>query len=119
MSRISARRIVKSLNTAYSGAVMGVYHNDENIEQEYITIRFDRHFRQDPSILDRIYLYNDLRIRIKLVITSYSIHYTKLYECVVAVYFELISGILQCQKCIIVIDPFFKSCFKRFLFIIV
>ncbi len=66
MSRISARRIVKSLNTAYSGAVMGVYHNDENIEQEYITIRFDRHFRQDPSILDRIYLYNDLRIRIKL-----------------------------------------------------
>jgi len=66
MSRISSRRIVRSLKTAYSGFIAGIYHNDRNIEQEYITIRFKRKFRTDPSVLKRIYLYNDLMIRVKL-----------------------------------------------------
>lgn len=66
MSRISAKRIVRSINTAFSGDIIGIYHNRDNIEQEYITLRFDRKFRMDPAILEKIYLFNDLRIKLRL-----------------------------------------------------
>ncbi len=66
VSRISAKRLVKSINTAFSGSIVGIYHNRSNIEQEYITLRFDRKFRMDPAVLKKIYLFNDLRIKLRL-----------------------------------------------------
>lgn len=66
ISRVSPAQIVKTLNTFYSGRIAGVYHNPENIEQEYITIRMDREYRKDPSLLKRLYICNDLGIRVPM-----------------------------------------------------
>ncbi|MCP5502599.1 MAG: efflux RND transporter permease subunit [Leptospiraceae bacterium] len=65
-SRISAADIVNALRTAYNGDVIGVFHEDTNIEQEYIRLQMSRKFREDKSTLDKIYVYNDLRLKVPL-----------------------------------------------------
>ncbi|MCB1167956.1 MAG: efflux RND transporter permease subunit, partial [Leptospiraceae bacterium] len=64
--RIAPAQIVSALNTAYSGSVMGIYHNENNIEQEYITLRMDRSFRDSIPDIMSISLFNDLGIRVPL-----------------------------------------------------
>ncbi|HPB81440.1 MAG TPA: efflux RND transporter permease subunit [Spirochaetota bacterium] len=66
ISRVSPAQIVKTLNTFYSGQIAGLYHNPDNIEQEYITIRMDRALRKDPSLLNNLYICNDLGIRVPM-----------------------------------------------------
>lgn len=64
--RVGPAQIVQALNTAYSGAVLGIYHNSTNIEQEYIVLRMERSYRDSiPDILS-ISLFNDLGIRVPL-----------------------------------------------------
>ena len=65
-SRLSNLQIVETLNTAYSGKAIGIYHNPENIEQEMITLRLAREFRRDKSALSSLYIVNDLGIKVKL-----------------------------------------------------
>ncbi len=66
ISRVSPVQIVQTLNTFYTGQIAGLYHNPENIEQEYITIRMDRAQRKDPSLLNKLYICNDLGIRVPM-----------------------------------------------------
>ncbi|HON78235.1 MAG TPA: efflux RND transporter permease subunit [Spirochaetota bacterium] len=66
ISRVSPAQIVKTLNTFYSGQIVGIYHNPENIEQEYITIRMDRALRKHPSLLRKLFICNDLGIRVPM-----------------------------------------------------
>ncbi len=66
-SRLSPAQIVETLSAAYDGSILGIYHNPANIEQEYITLRYDRRFRADPAVLQNVYLYNDLGIRVRLL----------------------------------------------------
>ena len=65
-SRVDAIRIANALSTSYGGRVVGVYHNENNIEQEFITLRMDRRFRESPATLSELYIYNDLGIRVPL-----------------------------------------------------
>lgn len=64
--RIGPAQIVQALNTAYSGAVLGIYHNSSNIEQEYIVLRMDRSYRNSIPDIMSISLFNDLGIRVPL-----------------------------------------------------
>ncbi len=64
--RIGPAQIVQALNTAYSGAVLGIYHNSSNIEQEYIVLRMDRSYRDSIPDIMSISLFNDLGIRVPL-----------------------------------------------------
>ncbi|MCR9143749.1 MAG: efflux RND transporter permease subunit [bacterium] len=65
-SRLSAARIVEALSSAYDGRILGIYHNENNIEQEYIRLRLDPRFRRDRETLNRLVLYNDLGIAVPL-----------------------------------------------------
>ncbi len=65
-SRLSAARIVETLNAAYAGSILGIYHNENNIEQEYIRLRLDPRFRRQQETLNRLVLYNDLGIAVPL-----------------------------------------------------
>lgn len=65
-SRLSPAQIVDVLNAAYDGRILGIYHNEENIEQEYIRLRLDPRFRVNQMTLDRIVFYNDLGIAVPL-----------------------------------------------------
>ena len=64
--RIGPAQIVEALNTAYSGTVLGIYHNSNNIEQEYIVLRMDRSYRDSMPDIMSISLFNDLGIRVPL-----------------------------------------------------
>lgn len=64
--RIGPAQIVQALNTAYSGAVLGIYHNSNNIEQEYIVLRMKREYRDSIEEILTISLFNDLGIRVPL-----------------------------------------------------
>lgn len=66
-SRISSAAIINTLRTAYAGDIIGIYHKDSNIEQEYIKLQMDRKFRESKEILKQIYIYNDLRLKVPLV----------------------------------------------------
>ena len=65
-SRLSPKRIADTLKTLYSGKIVGIYHNQENIEQEYIVMRLGKKFRTHKSVLNKIYMYNDLGIKVAL-----------------------------------------------------
>lgn len=67
LSRISSAQIIQVLHTAYSGSRVGFYHNSTNLEQEYITLRLHRKFRQNENILNNLFLTNDLGIKIPLL----------------------------------------------------
>ena len=65
-SRVSPAQIVDTLNAAYAGRILGVYHNEDNIEQDYIRLRLDPRFRVSSETLKGIVLYNDLGIAVPL-----------------------------------------------------
>lgn len=65
-SRISAADIASALAAAYKGRIIGIHHSGENIEQEYVHLQMSREFRRAAEDLRKIYLYNDLRIRVPL-----------------------------------------------------
>jgi multidrug efflux pump subunit AcrB len=65
-SRLSAARVVETINAAYDGRILGIYHNEENIEQEYIRLRLDPAFRRDAASLQRLVFYNDPGIAVPL-----------------------------------------------------
>lgn len=64
--RVAPAQIAGVLNAAYSGRVLGIYHNPSNIEQEYIVMRMDRSFRDSVDDILKLNLYNDLGIKIRL-----------------------------------------------------
>jgi multidrug efflux pump subunit AcrB len=65
-AKITPAQIVQTLNTLYSGKVLGIYHHKENIEQEVIRLRFNREDREDPETLKKIFIRNNRRISIPL-----------------------------------------------------
>lgn len=65
-SRISVDSIVNTIATYYSGAIAGIYHNQESVEQEFIRVRMEKGQRTDWNTLKRIYLHNDLGIKVLL-----------------------------------------------------
>lgn len=65
-SRIAPAQIAQTLNTLYSGKVIGIYHKNENIEQEVIRIRFKKESRINEETLSKITLQNPMRINIPL-----------------------------------------------------
>lgn len=65
-SRISSAAIINTLRTAYAGDIIGIYHKDSNLEQEYIRLQMDRRFREKVDTLEKIYIYNDLRLKVPL-----------------------------------------------------
>ncbi len=65
-SRISTADIAQALSVAYGGRIIGIHHGGGKIEQEYVHLRMDRPFRMTARDLNRVYLFNDVRIRIPL-----------------------------------------------------
>jgi multidrug efflux pump subunit AcrB len=65
-SRISANDIINTLRTAYHGDIIGIYHQASTIEQEYIKLIMDRQYRTKKDVLNEIYIYNDLRLKVPL-----------------------------------------------------
>ena len=66
-SRVSAARIINNLSIAFAGKNIGVYHNPENLEQEYIALRLDKKFRKTPDILKKLRIFNDRGISLPLL----------------------------------------------------
>ncbi len=64
--RIPPAQIIQTLRSLYSGRVIGVYHNPENIEQEVISLRIPRDYRNKIEQLKNISLRNPLRISVPL-----------------------------------------------------
>ncbi len=65
-AKIAPAQIVSTLNTYYSGKVVGVFHNSENVEQEVIRLKFPRKDRINLEDLNKITLRNPLRISVPL-----------------------------------------------------
>ncbi len=65
-AKIAPAQIVSTLNTYYSGKVVGIFHNSKNIEQEVIRLKFPREDRSQLDDLSKITLRNPLRISVPL-----------------------------------------------------
>jgi multidrug efflux pump subunit AcrB len=65
-AKVSPAQIVETLNALYSGKVLGIYHNRENIEQELVRMRFSRDARISPKTLESIMIRNQRRISVPL-----------------------------------------------------
>jgi len=59
-AKISVGSISKELETIFSNKVIGVYHSDYNLEQEYIVLKLQRDLRDNVEDLDKIYISNAL-----------------------------------------------------------
>jgi multidrug efflux pump subunit AcrB len=66
LSRIKPNQIVHTLQTLFAGKIVGIYHDDENIEQEYIRVRLSRDYREDVSVLDKVFLHNTINNAVPL-----------------------------------------------------
>lgn len=64
--RIPPAQIIQTLRTIYSGKVISVYHNPENIEQELVVLRVPLSDRDEMKELEDISLRNPLRITVPL-----------------------------------------------------
>jgi multidrug efflux pump subunit AcrB len=64
--KITPAQIVETLRIIYSGKVIGIYHKEDNREQEYISLRFKKTDRMSEDFLDQIFLRNPLRISVPL-----------------------------------------------------
>lgn len=64
--KIPPAQIIQTLRTLYSGKVVGVYHNPENIEQEIISLQIPRDKRSQVEDLKGISIRNPLRISVPL-----------------------------------------------------
>jgi len=58
-ARVSTASIARMLEILYSGSVIGVYHDDNNLEQEYITLRFPKFRRDTIDDLEEIMIINE------------------------------------------------------------
>lgn len=58
-ARISHAQILDTLKTLYDGKTVGIYHNEKNIEEEYVVIRMKEGFRHNPDDLAKIFLHNN------------------------------------------------------------
>ncbi len=65
-SQLSSAQIAQTLATAYAGKIVGLYHNQQNLEQEYIRLRLKKEVRIDTRALRNIYLKNALGINVSL-----------------------------------------------------
>jgi multidrug efflux pump subunit AcrB len=65
-SRISVDTITSTISTYYSGSIVGIYHNKEALEQEFIRVRMDKKQRKDWATIKKIFLHNDLGIKVPL-----------------------------------------------------
>ncbi len=59
-SKVSVGSISKELETIFSGKIIGVYHSDYNLEQEYIVLKINRNLRDNIDDLDKISISNQL-----------------------------------------------------------
>jgi multidrug efflux pump subunit AcrB len=59
-ARVSTASIAKTLEVLYRGGVIGVYHNDENLEQETIVLKIPYSKRDDIEDLSEIMVINDV-----------------------------------------------------------
>lgn len=59
-AKVSVGSISKELQTIFSGRIIGVYHSDYNLEQEYIVLRLKRDLRDNIDDLDKIFISNAL-----------------------------------------------------------
>jgi len=59
-AKVSVSSISKELETIFSGRIIGVYHSDYNLEQEYIVLRLRRDLRDNIKDLDKIFISNAL-----------------------------------------------------------
>ena len=59
-AKVSVGSISKELQTIFSGRIIGVYHSDYNLEQEYIVLRLKRDLRDNIDDLKKIFISNDL-----------------------------------------------------------
>lgn len=64
--RIPPAQIIQTLRTIYSGKVISVYHDPENIEQELVVLRVPERDRDEMKELEQISLRNPLRISVPL-----------------------------------------------------
>ncbi len=61
-TNVTPLQIMDTLNTLYSGKVVGIFHNQDNIEQEFIRIRYPKADRSNPEPLKDIQIFNQYRI---------------------------------------------------------
>ncbi|MCD4780084.1 MAG: efflux RND transporter permease subunit [Candidatus Omnitrophica bacterium] len=59
-AKINVDSVTKELETIFSSRIIGVYHGDNNYEQEYVVLRLDRNYRDQIKDLSQIYISNDL-----------------------------------------------------------
>ena len=59
-AKVSVGSISKELQTIFSGRIIGVYHSDYNLEQEYILLRMQRDLRDNIDDLEKIFISNAL-----------------------------------------------------------
>lgn len=59
-SKVSTQSIADTLEVLYQGKVIGVFHDENNLEQVHITLKFDRKLRKDLTSLKEIYVVNTL-----------------------------------------------------------
>ncbi len=55
---VSTSSIAKALEVLYKGAIIGIYHDNDNLEQETITLSFDRKYRDEIADLEEITVVN-------------------------------------------------------------
>ncbi|MBF0253640.1 MAG: efflux RND transporter permease subunit [Candidatus Omnitrophica bacterium] len=60
VAKVSTAHIARALEVFYRGGRIGVYHDERNLEQEYIVLKFPRTLRQKIEGLRRFYLTNEL-----------------------------------------------------------
>jgi multidrug efflux pump subunit AcrB len=65
-TNIPPAQILETLQMLYSGKILGVFHDQRNIEQEFIHLRFDRKSRVSPETLKDIKIFNQYRIAVPL-----------------------------------------------------
>ncbi|MEM7182473.1 MAG: efflux RND transporter permease subunit [Spirochaetota bacterium] len=64
--RVNVADVINTLQTAYAGDIIGIYHQDSNREQEYIKLQMAKEFRSKKETLQQIFVYNALRLRVPL-----------------------------------------------------
>lgn len=66
-SGVSAEQIIETMRIAFSGMNISVIHNNENKEQQYIFMQFDKKYRQSVDDLSLVYLSSEKGEKIPLL----------------------------------------------------
>ncbi len=59
-AKVSVDSISRELDTIFAGKVIGVFHSDYNLEQEYIVLKLSRQLRDNIDDLDKVNVSNEL-----------------------------------------------------------